>query len=95
MHPTHTALKNDQTPPLRLIAWEVTRSCNLACRHCRATAMPDPAPGELSTAESIALLDDITGFGDTPQEAVQAFDQAYGCAKAVCDLRTLSEGSKS
>ena len=47
-----------------IVYWELTNACGLACRHCRATAMPDPAPGELSTAESIALLDDITGFGD-------------------------------
>lgn len=47
-----------------IVYWELTNACGLACRHCRATAMPDPAPGELSTAQAIALLDDITGFGD-------------------------------
>lgn len=47
-----------------IVYWELTNACGLACRHCRATAMPDPAPGELSTAEAIALLDDITGFAD-------------------------------
>ena len=26
----------DGSPLCRLIAWEVTRSCNLACKHCRA-----------------------------------------------------------
>ena len=46
-----------------IVYWELTNACGLACRHCRATAMPDPAPGELTTAEAIALLDDITGFG--------------------------------
>ena len=25
--------------PPRVIAWEVTRSCNLACVHCRASAV--------------------------------------------------------
>lgn len=47
-----------------IVYWELTNACGLACRHCRATAMPDPAPGELSTAEAIALLDDILGFGN-------------------------------
>lgn len=46
-----------------IVYWELTSACGLACRHCRATAMPDPAPGELDTAESIALLDDIATFG--------------------------------
>lgn len=46
-----------------LVYWETTLACGLACRHCRATAMPDPAPGELTTADGIAFLDQITGFG--------------------------------
>ena len=33
---------------LRLVAWEMTRACNLACVHCRAGACPDPDPDELS-----------------------------------------------
>nr|WP_300144119.1 TIGR04053 family radical SAM/SPASM domain-containing protein [Propionicimonas sp.] len=45
-----------------IIYWELTNACGLACRHCRATAMPDPMPGELSTAQAIGLLDDILGF---------------------------------
>ena len=47
-----------------IVYWELTNACGLACRHCRATAMPLPAPGELTTAEAIDLLDDMTGFGD-------------------------------
>lgn len=45
-----------------IVYWELTNACGLACRHCRATAMPDPAPGELSTEQAIMLLDDIAGF---------------------------------
>jgi len=43
----------------RLIAWEVTRSCNLDCAHCRAAASRGPYTGELTTEEGIALLEDI------------------------------------
>jgi radical SAM protein with 4Fe4S-binding SPASM domain len=46
----------------RLIAWEVTRSCPLACRHCRAAAHREPYPGELSTEEGQRLLDQIASF---------------------------------
>ena len=46
-----------------IVYWELTNACGLACRHCRATAMPDPAPGELTTAEALRVLDDIAGFG--------------------------------
>jgi len=46
-------------PLPRVIAWEVTRSCNLACVHCRASAVRGPYGGELSTSEALALVDDI------------------------------------
>jgi AdoMet-dependent heme synthase len=47
---------------LRMVAWEVTGSCNLRCLHCRASATDEPFPGELSTAEAFKLLDDIAAF---------------------------------
>ena len=46
-----------------LVYWETTLSCGLACRHCRATAMPERNPDELTTEEGFALLDRVTGFG--------------------------------
>jgi len=47
---------------LRMVAWELTRACNLACRHCRAAAVAEPPPGELTTGECLSLLADIAGF---------------------------------
>lgn len=49
---------------LRLVAWEITRSCNLACIHCRASAERGPYPNELTTDECRKVLDDITSFSD-------------------------------
>lgn len=46
-----------------LVYWEMTNACGLACRHCRASAMAERSPLELTTAEGHRLLDDITGFG--------------------------------
>ncbi len=46
-----------------LVYWEMTLACGLACRHCRASAMAERSPFELTTAEGLRLLDDITGFG--------------------------------
>jgi heme b synthase len=48
----------------KLIAWEVTRSCNLACAHCRASAEKGPYPGELTLEQGKALLDDIASFAN-------------------------------
>lgn len=43
----------------RIIAWEITRSCNLSCAHCRAAAEFGYYPGELSLDEIKAVIDDI------------------------------------
>lgn len=46
-----------------LVFWETTQACDLACRHCRASALPDRDPDELDTAEGKALLDSIREMG--------------------------------
>jgi AdoMet-dependent heme synthase len=46
-----------------LVFWETTRACLLACRHCRASATTQAPPGELSTNEGRALIDQVAGFG--------------------------------
>ena len=48
---------------LRLVAWEVTRNCNLSCIHCRAAATKGPYPDELDTDASLVLLDQIGEVG--------------------------------
>jgi len=50
-------------PELRLLAWEVTRRCNLSCLHCRASAESGPYPDELSTEEGFHLLEQIREVG--------------------------------
>jgi AdoMet-dependent heme synthase len=47
---------------VRIIAWEVTRSCNLACIHCRAAAQDRPYSNELSTEECFRFLDGVASF---------------------------------
>ena len=48
---------------VRMIAWEVTRSCNLSCVHCRAASHLGPYPGELSTDKCLSLIDEIAATG--------------------------------
>jgi radical SAM protein len=52
----------DQSP--MLVIWEVTQACDLACVHCRASALPDRNPGELTTEQGCRLLDEIRSFGE-------------------------------
>jgi AdoMet-dependent heme synthase len=49
---------------LRMIAWEVTRRCNLACVHCRASAADEPLQGELSTGECLSLLNEVASWAN-------------------------------
>ena len=51
--------------PLR-VYWELTRACDLACRHCRAEAIPARNPDERTTAEGFRLLDQLAEFGPPP-----------------------------
>ncbi len=77
-------------PQLRMIAWELTRSCNLACVHCRASAAFGPYEGELSTHDVLRVMDDIASFskpviiltGGEPLLRADIFDLAsYGTGK--------------
>lgn len=46
-----------------LVLWEVTRACQLVCTHCRAEAMPQAAPEQLSTEEALDLLREMQEMG--------------------------------
>lgn len=46
-----------------LVFWESTRACLLSCRHCRASAIRRPLPGELTHHEAGRLLEAIAEFG--------------------------------
>jgi len=46
-----------------LVFWETTKACQLKCKHCRAEAILQALPGELSTEEGKALIDSLTDFG--------------------------------
>lgn len=61
-HHGHGHGSNKGTPIPRILAWEITRSCNLSCLHCRAAANCGPYEGELSTEECKRLLDTIASF---------------------------------
>jgi heme b synthase len=77
---------------LRMVAWEVTRSCNLNCLHCRAAANCGPYDDELLTKKCFHLLDEIAAFakpviiltGGEPLLRTDIFDIAsYGTHKGL------------
>jgi radical SAM protein with 4Fe4S-binding SPASM domain len=50
-------------PPLRLVFWETTQACNLACKHCRASAVSWRDPDELSFDEACRMMDGMKALG--------------------------------
>lgn len=46
-----------------LVFWESTKACLLACKHCRAEAIKNALPGELTTEEGFKFIESLTNFG--------------------------------
>jgi MoaA/NifB/PqqE/SkfB family radical SAM enzyme len=63
-HPIMGRTAQDFSRNPMLVYWEMTQACGLACKHCRAEAMPKAHPLELSTDESKRFLNQLVGFGD-------------------------------
>jgi radical SAM protein len=88
--PARGGLNFDETPFLAI--WEVTQSCDLACKHCRAAAQPIAHPDELSSAEGRALIDQIADMhvpifvftGGDPMKRKDVFELiTYAAGKGV------------
>jgi radical SAM protein len=58
--PARDGIDYDESPFLAI--WEVTQSCDLACKHCRAAAQPIAHPDQLSHEEGRALIDQIAAM---------------------------------
>ena len=68
VNPVNPVIKSMEKPfahrnQLRLVAWEVTRKCNLNCIHCRAASQRGPYPGELDTDKCLEILEQISRVG--------------------------------
>lgn len=46
-----------------LVLWELTRACTLACKHCRAKALRQRNPLELTFDECCKVMQDMQAFG--------------------------------
>ncbi len=88
--PARGGIDYDESPFLAI--WEVTQSCDLACKHCRAAAQPLPHPDELTHEEGLALIDQIADLhipifvftGGDPLKRPDVFDLIrYAAGKGV------------
>src|SRR5690606_28343380 len=46
-----------------VVVWTSTRRCNLHCAHCYTDSQDRDYPGELTTTEALAMVDDLADFG--------------------------------
>lgn len=83
-------------PPLKIIALEVTRTCNLACRHCRGDSKDRTYPDDLTYEEITEILDNTATFaspiiiitGGEPLMRPDVFDIAR-YSSSTCRFRTV------
>jgi heme d1 biosynthesis radical SAM protein NirJ len=61
LHPTPLAPARRPAGPV--VIWNLIRRCNLTCQHCYSISADRDFPGELSTSEVFAVMDDLRGFG--------------------------------
>lgn len=58
--PTKIGPKRNPTGPV--VIWNLIRRCNLTCKHCYSISADKNFPGELSTEEVFAVMDDLKQF---------------------------------
>ncbi len=61
-HPVVRRIRHNLDEKPFMVIWEVTRACQLVCKHCRAEAQKTAAPGQLTTAEGKALLGVLASY---------------------------------
>jgi len=60
VEPTPVAPRRN--PPGPVVIWNLIRRCNLTCKHCYSISADTHFPGELSTGEVFAVMDDLKAF---------------------------------
>jgi len=92
---------NTQEHTPRLVFWETTARCNLACRHCRAEAQAQAAPDELTPDEALRVARDIRAASDPilvltggePLVRPDFFDLAAACTRLFSRVALATNGT--
>jgi heme d1 biosynthesis radical SAM protein NirJ len=86
-NPTPVGPRRD--PPGPVVIWNLTRRCNLTCKHCYALAVDKEFPGELTTDEAFSVLDELKAF------RVPAVILSGGEPMLRDDIHTIAERAKA
>ena len=85
-----------------VVIWNLTRRCNLKCRHCYTVSADVDFPGELSATQAMDTLEDLGRFkipalilsGGEPLDRRDLFDLAARARKLVRVLALSTNGTR-
>lgn len=84
VEPTPVRFRRGTTGVKPVVIWNLTRRCNLKCRHCYTVSADVDFPGELSHEQAMETLEDLGQFG------VPALILSGGEPLDRKDLRTIA-----
>ncbi|WP_320177202.1 heme d1 biosynthesis radical SAM protein NirJ [Roseovarius pacificus] len=100
--PTPVRQRRGSGPVKPVVIWNLTRRCNLRCRHCYTVSANVDFPGELSHEQAMDTLDDLGHFGipalilsgGEPLDRFDFFDIAKAARPKVRMLALSTNGTK-
>ena len=100
--PTPVRTRRGTGPVRPVVIWNLTRRCNLRCRHCYTVSANVDFPGELSHEQAMATLDDLGNFGipalilsgGEPLDRFDFFELAEAARDKVRFLALSTNGTK-
>ncbi|MRU15777.1 heme d1 biosynthesis radical SAM protein NirJ [Roseovarius sp. A21] len=100
--PTPVRQRRGHGPVKPVVIWNLTRRCNLRCRHCYTVSADVDFPGELSHEQAMSTLDDLGTFGipalilsgGEPLDRFDFFDIAKAARPKVRMLALSTNGTK-
>lgn len=100
--PTPVRHRRGSTGVKPVVIWNLTRRCNLRCRHCYTVSADVQFPGELSHEQAVDTLEDLGRFGipalilsgGEPLDRFDLFDLAKRARPMVRMLALSTNGTK-
>ncbi len=83
-----TPVRARRGPVKPVVIWNLTRRCNLRCRHCYTSSADVAFPGELTHEQAMGVLEDLGDFG------IPALILSGGEPLARCDVFEIAERAR-
>ncbi|NKW91558.1 heme d1 biosynthesis radical SAM protein NirJ [Rhodobacteraceae bacterium R_SAG9] len=101
-NPTPVRRRRDSGPVKPVVIWNLTRRCNLKCRHCYTVSADVKFPGELSEEQAFDTLEDLGQFrvpaiilsGGEPLDSPYLFPLAKRARELTRVLALSTNGTK-